>query len=104
MNVDFINFLSATRPAWVTESFPIIRLVIIILMAVLSLFLILIILIQPSNSQGVGALTGQSDTYYSKNKTKNLEGVMKRLTVITSIVMLVLTIAFFVSLIIYAGG
>lgn len=94
-----------TLPAWVTDSFPIIRTVIIVVMVVLSLALIVLVLAQPSNEHGMNAITGQtSDTFYSKNKSKTLQGVFKRLTVIISIVLAVLSLVFFITLAIYSGG
>lgn len=99
-----LQLINATLPAWVTDSFPIIRTVIIVLMVVLSLALILIVLVQPSNPQGMNAVTGQSDTYYSKNKSKTLEGVMRRLTVVISITLGVLALVFFITLAVYSGG
>lgn len=97
------NFLFLV-PAWVSESFPIIRMVMIIVMVVLSVALVIVVLFQPSNSQGMGAITGQSDTFYSKNKSKTLEGAMKRLTIILSICLFVIALAFFISLVIYNGA
>ncbi len=91
----------ATVPNWVANSFPIIRLVMMILIVLLSIMLVIVVLIQPSNSSGMGAISGQSETYYSKNKSHTIEGLMKKLTVIGSIVILVLTVLFLVSLIIY---
>ena len=94
-----------TLPAWVTDSLPIIRTVIIVVMVVLSLALIVLVLVQPSNEHGMNAITGQtSDTFYSKNKSKTLQGVFKRLTVIISIVLAVLSLVFFITLAIYSGG
>lgn len=88
---------------WISDSFPVIRTVIIVLMVVLSVALVVIILMQPSNPQGGNVITGQSDTYYSKNKSKTLEGALRRLTVIISITLAVLAIIFFVTLAIYNG-
>ncbi|MCH5161057.1 MAG: preprotein translocase subunit SecG [Clostridiales bacterium] len=88
---------------WVADSFPIIRIVIITLMVAIGLALIVVIMFQPSSSSGMGALTGQRDTFYSKDKSKSLESVMKRLTAILGIVEGVLAILFFVTLIIYHG-
>ena len=102
MNNNFVDLLfGATVPNWVANSFPLIRLIFMIIIVLLSIMLIVVILIQPSNSSGMGALSGQSDTYYAKNKSRSLEGLMKKLTVIFSIVILVLSILFLVSLIIY---
>lgn len=103
MNV-LMPFLSAV-PQWVSDSFPILRIVMIVLMALVGLAIIVIVLFQPSNSDlGSAYGGGGSDTYYSKNKGKTLESTMKRITVILGIVEAVLSILFFVSLIIYSGS
>ena len=87
---------------WITTSFPRIRIVLLALMVVSAVVMILLVLFQPSNSEGMGALSGQtSDTFYSKNKGRSIEGVMKRLTVIFGIVLAVISILFFVTVAIY---
>lgn len=87
---------------WITTSFPIIRIVLLALMVLSAIIMIVLVLLQPSNSEGMGALSGQtSDTFYSKNKGRSIEGVMKRLTVIFAIVMAVISILFFVTVAIY---
>lgn len=96
-------FLSMLVPDWVENSFPIVRIVLIALMALIGLALIVVIMFQPSSSSGMGALTGQRDTFYSKDKSKSLESVMKRITVVLGIIEGVLAILFFVSLVIYRG-
>lgn len=94
-----MSFLSVA--GWVSDSFPIIRIVIISLMVAIGLALIVIIMFQPSSSSGMGALTGQRDTFYAKDKSKSLESVMKKLTVILGSIEGVLAILFFVTLLIY---
>lgn len=89
---------------WIQDSFPIIRLVLIVLMVLVALGLIVVIMFQPSSSSGMGALTGQRDTFYSKDKSKSLESVMKKITVILGIVEGVLAVLFFVSLLLYRGA
>lgn len=87
---------------WITVSFPIIRLVLIIVMAFLGLLMVLIVLLQPSGENGMGAITGQSsDTFYSKNKSKSIQGVLKRLTVIIAVALMLVAILFFVTVVIY---
>jgi len=89
-------------PVWVTDSFPIIRMVIMIALVVLSAALIVVVLMQKSNSGGMGALDGsQTDTFYAKNKGKTLAGVLKRLTFVIGVAIFVLCILFFVTVIIY---
>ncbi|MCI9404951.1 MAG: preprotein translocase subunit SecG [Clostridia bacterium] len=96
-----MNLLSIA--GWITDSFPIIRIVLISLMVAIGLALIVIILFQPSSSSGMGALSGQRDTFYSKDKSKSLESVMKKITIVLGIAEGVLAILFFVTLIIYRG-
>ena len=99
-----MQFLSATVDTWVSDSFPYIRLVLLILMVVIGLALVLLIMFQPSSSSGMGALTGQRDTFYSKDKSKSLESVMKKITIVLGVIEGVLAILFFVTLIIYRGN
>ena len=64
------------------------------IMAICAIFVILVVLFQPGNSSGVGALGGQTETFLSKNKSKTFEHKMKKLTVISSVVFGVLCVVF----------
>ena len=75
-----------------------VRIVIISLMVLIALGLIIVIMFQPSSSSGMGALTGQRDTFYAKDKSKSLESVMKKITVILAVIEGVLAVGFFVTL------
>lgn len=97
----FMNFMSAQAvPEWIAVSFPIIRVVLAVIIAIMCLILILTIIVQPSASNGVNPITGQSETFYGKNKSRTTEGFMRKLTVILAISIAVLAVLFFVSLII----
>jgi preprotein translocase subunit SecG len=63
-------------------------------MAICALFIILVVLFQPGNSNGIGALGGQTETFLGKNKSKTFEHRMKKLTVISGIIFAILAIAF----------
>lgn len=90
------NLLAVTTTS---DAMRIIRIVCIAILSVCALALIVLVLLQPSASEGMGALNGQSsyDSFYSKNKVKTPEGIMKRLTVVISIVAVVVTVAFFIT-------
>ncbi len=89
-----INLISAS----LGETIDIIRIVCVALMALFGLAIIVLVMLQPSASENMGALTGQSyDSFYSKNKVRTPEGIMKRLTVVISIMLAVVVIAFFVT-------
>lgn len=89
-----VNLISAS----LGETMDIIRIVCVALMALCGLAIIVLVMFQPSASENMGALTGQSyDSFYSKNKVRTPEGIMKRLTVVLSIVLAIVVIAFFVT-------
>ena len=71
------------------EAVPIINAVISAIILLCSIFVVAIVLVQPSNSSGIGAISGQSETFYSKNKGKTTESNLKELTVIASIILAV---------------
>lgn len=98
----FINFMGASTavPQWIADSFPIIRIILAVIIVLMSIALIITVIIQPSASNGVNPITGQSETFYGKNKSHTLEGFLRKLTVILAISIAVLAVLFFLSLII----
>lgn len=54
---------------------------------ILSAIIIILVLLQPSKSEGFGGelLTGKSNRFFSKNKSHTYEAMLSRLTVFTSI-------------------
>ena len=68
----------------------------IILMALAALAIVLLIMLQPSNSTGIDALGGSSETFFGKNKGKSLEAKMKKWTIICLVILLVFSVLFFV--------
>lgn len=93
-----MNLISATT----RDVMGVVRIVCIALLALGALAIIILVLMQPSASEGMGVLSGQSyDSFYSKNKVRTPEGIMKRVTVVIAIFMVVLAIAFFITSIWY---
>ena len=90
-------------PDWVTASFPVFRIIMIILLVLLCIATVVAIFLQPSEGHGgAGVITGQSsDTYYSKHKKQSLQGLMKKLTVIFGISAAVIAILFMITIAIY---
>jgi preprotein translocase subunit SecG len=68
----------------------------IILMAVSAIAAIILILLQPSNSSGIDALGGSSETFFGKNKGKSIEAQMKKWTWICLAILVVFAIAFYI--------
>ena len=70
------------------------KIALLIIMALCGIFIILVVLFQPGNSTGVSALGGTTETFLGKNKSKTFEHKMRKLTVISAIIMAVLAIVF----------
>ncbi len=68
----------------------------IILMAITAIAAIILVLMQPSNSSGIDALGGSSETFFGKNKGKSIEAKMKKWTWICLAVLVVFSVAFYV--------
>ena len=68
----------------------------IVLMALAALTAIVLILLQPSNSSGIDALGGSSETFFGKNKGKSIEEKMKKWTWICLAVLVLFSIAFYI--------
>lgn len=92
------NLLAPTNmPKWIADSFPIIQGIIIGLISLLSIVMIIGILVSPSDSaSGNNAITGASESYYTKNRNKNNLGRIRNLIIICAVSIAVLTIIFFI--------
>jgi len=51
-----------------------------ILMVIASIAIIVVVMMQKGTNDNVGVITGASDTYYGRNKEKNKEGILKKIT------------------------
>ncbi len=92
MDMTMTYMLMASGGFW--NVWPIIRIIALVIMAVCALFVILVVICQPGNSNGVGALGGQTETFLGKNKSKTFEHKMKKLTVVSGIIFAVLCVVF----------
>ena len=90
--MNMMNMLMASGGFW--NVWPVIKIIALVIMAICATFVILVVMFQPGNSSGVGALGGQTETFLGKNKSKTFEHRMKKLTVISSVIFGVLCIAF----------
>ena len=62
-----------------------------IILALDSIALVTLVLMQEGKSAGLGAISGIAESYYGKNKARNMEGKMERLTRILAAVLIVLS-------------
>ena len=96
---NYRNLLLApsNMPKWIGDSFPIIQGIIIGLISLLSIIMVVAILVSPSDSaSGTNAITGASESYYTKNRNKNNLGRIRNLIIVCAISIAILTIIFFV--------
>ena len=89
--------------SWIVNSFPIIKIVLLSIMALLSIALIVLIVMQKGNTNGSAALTGKTDTFYNRNKKSTLQGKVKVLTIICASILMALCLIFMILTQIYAG-
>ena len=100
MNLSFLCAVSVETAKLLTT----LRSILLILLAIASIVIIVAVLMQPSNPDGgKNVITGTNDSYYAHNKGDTKEGRLKRLIIISAIVILVLTVAFFIIESIFAG-
>lgn len=67
------------------------RLILTIIYLIDCVFLTVVVLMQEGKSAGLGALSGSTDTYWSKNKGRSFEGKLVLLTKIAAVMFLVLS-------------
>ena len=73
-----------------------ISIALIIAMGVAAIAAIILVMLQPGNSQGIDALGGSSETFYGKNKGRSTEAKLKLWTYICLGVLAVLALVFFI--------
>lgn len=98
------NLLAFAMPNWVINSFPIIRQVLMVIIAVCAVMLIIVTLIQPSEGEGgANVITGSNESFYSQNKASSRQGKLKRLTIALAIIIAVCVLLYFILTAIYRG-
>jgi len=96
-NMNNLFLAPSNMPKWVGDSFPIIQGIIIGLISLLSIIMIVAILVSPPDAgTGTNAITGASESYYTKNRDKNNLGRIRNLIIICAVTIAILTVVFFV--------
>ena len=86
-----------TYPDWMVNSFPVIRIVLLALIALFAIAIITIVMTMESNAEGgTNVISGQSESFYSKNQGSSKEGRLKKAMIICGISIAVLAVAFWV--------
>ena len=65
----------------------VLKTILTILLVLICIVLTVLILMQEGKSNGLGAIAGSSDTYWSKNKGRSMEGMLVKVTRILVIVL-----------------
>ena len=76
--------------------YQVLSIICVALIVLCSLFVIVVVMMQKSNSDGISAISGSSETFYGKNKNKTLDSKLKKLTIICLIVIALLCITYFI--------
>ena len=66
------------------------RIVLYVVLIILSVFVSILILMQEGKHQGLGALSGSAETYWSKNKGRSVEGKLVKYTTILTALLIIL--------------
>lgn len=70
------------------------RIFLTVMQILMSALLVTVVLMQPSKTQGFGNIvTGNTETFYAKNKVKTKESVLASITVFAAIAFAVVTLA-----------
>ena len=97
---NLMNLLATTEKVFKTETHRLVHdtllIALIVLMLIAAVAAIVLILLQPSNSSGIDALGGSSQTFFGKNKGKSTEAKLKKWTWICLAVLVVFSITFYI--------
>jgi len=91
-----MNFVQAMlEPMKYRDLWYVSRIVFVGLIVLFSLAAIVCVIMQNGNSNGIDAISGSSETFYSKNKGRSKESVLKIITVVCLIGIGVCCIGFY---------
>ncbi len=94
--LNFANLLATFKSATHESVHNALLIIMIVLMGITALTAIVLVLLQPSNSSGIDALGGSSETFFGKNKGKSIEAKMKKWTWICLAILVVFSLAFYI--------
>ena len=64
-----------------------------VLMIIVSVIIIAVVLLQQGRRTGIGAISGGADTFFSKNKARDVDAIVSRLTKYVAIAFFVIALA-----------
>lgn len=69
------------------------QIVVGILMIVVSIIIIAVVLLQQGRRTGIGAISGGADTFFSKNKARDIDAMVAKITKFVAIAFFLVAIA-----------
>lgn len=70
----------------------ILKTIVTIVYIIICVALVIVVLMQEGKTNGLGAMTGAADTYWTKNKGRSAEGVLIRITTVLSVLFIALSL------------
>ena len=64
-----------------------------VILGIVSIAIIVVIILQEGNQQGLGVVTGAADSYFSKNKASSIDAFLSRWTKVFAAVFVLFVIA-----------
>ena len=64
-----------------------------ILLGIVAIAIIIVIILQEGNDQGLGVVTGAADSYFSKNKARSIDAFLARWTKVFAAIFVIFVIA-----------
>ncbi|HIV79415.1 MAG TPA: preprotein translocase subunit SecG [Candidatus Avanaerovorax faecigallinarum] len=65
-----------------------------VILAIVSIFLIATVLLQPGNSDGLsGSIAGGAEQLFGKKKSRGYEAILKKMTVVAAVLFIVISLA-----------
>ena len=99
-----MNINSLLVAKWVSKVFPVIRYIILVLMAIIAVATIALVFMQiGQGGDSTNVITGNADSYYSQNKGGSRQGRITKLIYIFVGILVVLSILFFITFNVYDG-
>ena len=68
------------------------KLIVTIAYIIVCVVLVIVVLMQEGKNTGLGALSGSSDTYWTRNKGRSAEGVLVKITRVAAVLFVVLSV------------
>ena len=63
-----------------------------VIFILVSIVLTIIVLMQEGKSAGLGAVSGMAETYWGKNKSRSMEGMLVKITRVLAVLFLLLAV------------